>query len=106
MNINKNMITAELTIIPIGTSKTSLSKYIAAAVAALDDDGIKYELTGMGTLLESNDLGKVFSAITAAHEAVFKLGAQRVATNIKIDERRDEEKSIKDKVSSVTQKLR
>src|ERR1039458_1885689 len=71
MNINKSMITAELTIIPIGTSKTSLSKYIAAAVAALDIDGIKYELTGMGTLLESNDLGKIFSAITAAHEAVF-----------------------------------
>ena len=100
------MITAELTIIPIGTSKTSLSEYIAAAVAALDSDGIKYELTGMGTLLESDDLGKIFSAITAAHEAVFKKGAERVATSIKIDERRDEERTIKDKISSVNQKLR
>jgi uncharacterized protein (TIGR00106 family) len=99
------MITAEFTIIPIGTSKTSLSKYISAAVTALDNDGIKYELTGMGTLLESNDLGKIFSAITAAHEAVFEQGAERVATSIKIDERRDEEKTIKDKVFSVTQKL-
>ena len=53
------MITAEFTIIPIGTSKTSLSKYIAAAVAALDSTGIKYELTGMDTLLESNDMGKI-----------------------------------------------
>jgi uncharacterized protein (TIGR00106 family) len=99
------MITAELTIIPIGTSKTSLSKYIAAAVSAIDSNGIKYELTGMGTLLESNDLGKIFSAITDAHEAVFKTGAERVATSIKIDERRDEERTIKDKVSSVTHKL-
>jgi uncharacterized protein (TIGR00106 family) len=100
------MITAELTIIPIGTSKTSLSEYIAAAVAALDSDGIKYELTGMGTLLESDDLGKIFSAITAAHESVFEKGAERVATSIKIDERRDEERTIKDKISSVNQKLR
>jgi uncharacterized protein (TIGR00106 family) len=100
------MITAELTIIPIGTSKTSLSEYIAAAVAALDNNGIKYELTGMGTLLESDDLGKIFSAITAAHEAVFEKGAERVATSIKIDERRDEERTIKDKISSVNQKLR
>ena len=100
------MITAELIIIPIGTSKTSLSEYIAAAVAALDSDGIKYELTGMGTLLESDDLGKIFSAITAAHEAVFENGAERVATSIKIDERRDEERTIKDKISSVNQKLR
>ncbi len=105
MYINKSMITAELTIIPIGTSKTSLSKYIAAAVAALDSNGIKYELTGMGTLLESNDLGKIFSAITTAHEAVFKKGAERVATSIKIDDRRDEERTIKDKISSVNQKL-
>ncbi len=100
------MITAELTIIPIGTSKTSLSEYIAAAVAALDSDGIKYELTGMGTLLESDDLGKIFSAITAAHEAVFEKGAERVATSVKIDERRDEERTIKDKISSVNQKLK
>jgi uncharacterized protein (TIGR00106 family) len=100
------MITAELTIIPIGTSKTSLSEYIAAAVAALDSDGIKYELTGMGTLLESDDLEKIFSAISAAHEAVFEKGAERVATSIKIDERRDEERTIKDKISSVNQKLR
>ena len=100
------MITAELTIIPIGTSGTSLSKYVAAAVSALDSDGIKYELTGMGTLLESDDLEKIFTAIKTAHEAVFNTGAERVATSIKIDERRDENRTIKDKVSSVTQRLK
>jgi len=100
------MITAELTIIPIGTSGTSLSKYVAAAVSALDNDGIKYELTGMGTLLESDDLEKIFTAIKTAHEAVFNTGAERVATSIKIDERRDENRTIKDKVSSVTQRLK
>jgi uncharacterized protein (TIGR00106 family) len=100
------MITAELTIIPIGTSGTSLSKYVAAAVNALDNNGIKHELTGMGTLLESNDLEKIFIGIKAAHEAVFNEGANRVATNIKIDERRDTERTIADKVSSVNQKLK
>ncbi len=100
------MITAELTIIPIGTSGTSLSNYIAAAVAALDSTGIKYELTGMGTLLESNDLEKIFIAIKSAHEAVFSVGAERVATNIKIDERRDLDRTIEDKISSVKSKLK
>jgi uncharacterized protein (TIGR00106 family) len=99
------MITAELTIIPIGTSGTSLSNYVAAAVAALDSSGIKYELTGMGTLLESDDLEKIFTAIRAAHEAVFSAGTERVATSIKIDERRDADRTIADKVSSVTKKL-
>nr|WP_048192732.1 MTH1187 family thiamine-binding protein [Methanobacterium sp. SMA-27] len=99
------MITAELTIIPIGTHGTSLSEYIAAAVTALDSNDIKYELTGMGTLIESDNLDKIFVAINAAHEAVFNAGAERVATSIKIDERRDVNKTIKDKITSVTQKL-
>jgi uncharacterized protein (TIGR00106 family) len=99
------MITAELTIIPIGTSKTSLSKYVAAAVAAIESTGIKYELTGMGTLLECDDVEDLFNTIKKAHTAVFNAGADRVATSVKIDERRDVEKSIHDKVSSVEEKL-
>lgn len=99
------MITAELTIIPVGTSGTSLSKYIAVAVDALNKSGIKYELTGMGTLLECEDMENLFNAISTAHEAVFNAGANRVATSIKIDERRDSTKTIADKVSSVKEKL-
>lgn len=100
-----NMITAELTIIPVGTSGTSLSKYIAVAVEALNKNGIKYELTGMGTLLECDSMETLFNAINDAHEAVFNAGIERVATSIKIDERRDLDKTIADKVSSVKQKI-
>ena len=105
MDINRRMITAELSIIPIGTSGTSLSDYVAAAVNAIDENDIKYELTGMGTLLESDDLEKLFNAIKDAHEAVLKKGAERVSTSIKIDDRRDKDRSISDKVNSVNQKL-
>ncbi|HTX60844.1 MAG TPA: MTH1187 family thiamine-binding protein [Methanobacterium sp.] len=100
-----NMISAELTIIPIGTSKTSISKYVAAALEALDETGIKYEINGMGTMLESEDRFKLFEAVGKAHEAVFKSGADRVATSLKIDERRDKEGSLKQKVESVKEKL-
>ena len=99
------MISAELTIIPIGTSGTSLSKYIAAAVSALDKTGIKYEISGMGTIMESDDSDELFEAIKAAHEAVFNVGAQRVATSVKIDDRRDKEKNLEEKVSSVKEKM-
>lgn len=99
------MISAELTIIPIGTSGTSLSKYVAAAVAALDKSGIQYQLSGMGTLLEAETLDELFDAIKIAHEAVFKLGLHRVVTNVKIDDRRDRERTMDDKVRSVEEKL-
>ncbi|GAB4309040.1 MAG: MTH1187 family thiamine-binding protein [Methanobacteriaceae archaeon] len=99
------MISAEITIIPIGTANTSLSDYVAAAVAALDKEGVKYTVSGMGTLIESNDADELFSAVKAAHEAVFLKGAERVATSIKIDDRRDVEKSLNEKVSSVREKM-
>lgn len=99
------MISAELTIIPIGTSKTSISPYVAAALAALDKTDVDYEVSGMGTLLESNDPGKLFDAVELAHEAVFAIGADRVATSLKIDDRRDKEGGLKQKVVSVKEKL-
>jgi uncharacterized protein, MTH1187 family len=102
---NIAMISAEITMIPIGTSGTSLSKYIAAAVAALDEKGVKYEISGMGTTIEVDDPDKLFDAVKAAHEAVFREGVQRVATSIKIDDRRDKEKTIKEKVLSVKKKM-
>jgi len=99
------MISAELTIIPIGTLDTSISKYVVAALTALEEAGVKYELSGMGTMLESEDPDKLFAAIQNAHEAVFKAGANRVATSLKIDDRRDKQRSLKQKVVSVKEKL-
>ncbi len=99
------MISAELTIIPIGTSGTSLSKYVAAAVSALDRMGVKYNITGMGTIIETNDPVKLFDSIKLAHEAVFNEGAHRVATSVKIDDRRDKEETVEEKVISVKNKM-
>ena len=100
------MISAELTIIPIGTDETSISKYVAAALAALEETGVNYELSGMGTMLEAEDPEKLFDAIQNAHEAVFKAGANRVATSLKIDDRRDKKGSLNEKVRSVKEKLK
>lgn len=99
------MISAELTIIPIGTPGTSLSEYVAAAVAAMDEAGIKYQLSGMGTLLEAGNPDELFDAIKIAHEAVFNAGSERVVTSVKIDDRRDRARTMADKVRSVEKKL-
>jgi len=99
------MISAELTIVPVGTCETSISKYIAAAMSALEDNGVKYEITGMGTLIETNNPEKLFSAIKAAHESLFKEGVKRVETHVKIDDRRDIDKTMKEKVGSVERQM-
>ncbi len=99
------MITAEITIIPLGTGSTSLSSYVAAAVGALEDLDVKYEVSGMGTLVEAEDLDELLGAVKAAHEAVLEAGSERVYTTIRIDDRRDADRGLNDKVESVKRKI-
>lgn len=56
----------------------------------------------MGTIFEADDISLILEAFEAVHESVFAQGTERVVTTLKIDERRDKEGSIKQKVRSVT----
>ncbi|ANA80756.1 hypothetical protein PVOR_05643 [Paenibacillus vortex V453] len=99
------MAIAEVTVIPIGTATTSLSSYVAEMQRILkQQDGITYELTSMSTIIEG-ELNMIWRAIEALHEAPFLSGAQRVSTSVKIDDRRDQVSSSKQKIQSVQEKL-
>ena len=95
------MIIAEINVIPIGTKTVSVSKYVAKAVDELKRLGLKPELTAMGSIFEAEDMSLILKAFESVHESVFKQGAERVVTTLKIDERRDKEGTIKQKVLSI-----
>ncbi|NEW09558.1 MTH1187 family thiamine-binding protein [Paenibacillus sp. SYP-B3998] len=99
------MAIAEFTIIPIGTATTSLSSYVADLHKELEKHtDIIFEMTPMGTILEG-PLDRLFEVIRAVHEVPFTHGAQRVSTSIKIDDRRDKQASMAQKMQSVVEKL-
>ncbi|MED5017897.1 MTH1187 family thiamine-binding protein [Paenibacillus chibensis] len=99
------MAIAEVTVIPVGTGTTSLSSYVAEMQNVLaEQQGISYQLTSMSTIIEG-ELGAVWKAISALHEAPFLSGAQRVSTSVKIDDRRDKPSSSEQKLQSVRSKL-
>ncbi|MCC7554264.1 MAG: MTH1187 family thiamine-binding protein [Methanobacteriaceae archaeon] len=99
------MITADFGIVPIGHESINISEYVTAAVNSIKKSGLKYELTGMGTQLEAEDLDDLYSAIKDAQEEVFKLGVKRVYTVVKIDDRRDRNRSLTDKIKTVNDLL-
>ncbi|MBY9079999.1 MTH1187 family thiamine-binding protein [Paenibacillus sp. HN-1] len=99
------MAIAEITVIPIGTGSTSLSSYVADMQRALESvEGITYELTSMGTIIEG-PISRIFAAVEVLHESPFNGGAQRVSTSLKIDDRRDKAGSSRQKLESVERKL-
>lgn len=100
------MAIVEISIVPLGTGSTSLSPYVAACEKVLRENSgdLKYELTAMGTILEG-DLDQIMTLVRRLHEVPFDLGARRVSTSIKIDDRRDRPGTIEQKVKSVEEKL-
>jgi uncharacterized protein (TIGR00106 family) len=99
------MATADLTVIALGNAETSASGYIAEIQRRLAaQDRVRYVLHAMGTSLEGTtedilDLVKELSAVP------FERGAPRVYTVLKLDDRRDREQTLEDKVASVQRQL-
>ena len=87
---------ALLSVAPV--EEGSMAEEVAKAVEAIDEFAVEYETTAMGTILEAENVGEVFAAARAAHEAV---DGDRVSTFLKIDDKRTSEQSAAEKVESV-----
>ena len=95
------MATADLTVIALGRAEASASAYIAEIQRRLAaQDRVRYEMHAMGTSLEGTtaDILAVFGEL---HAVPFEMGIPRVYSILKLDERRDREQTLEDKVSSV-----
>jgi uncharacterized protein (TIGR00106 family) len=102
------MAIVDVTVIPIGTETPSVSDYVAEVQKILqsyqEEGTISFKLTPMSTLIEG-ELSDLFRVVQEIHEAPFNQGIQRVATNIRIDDRRDKKRKMEDKLASVESKL-
>ena len=99
------MATADLTVIALGRAEASASAYIAEIQRRLAaQDRVRYEMHAMGTSLEGTtaDILAVFGEL---HAVPFEMGIPRVYSILKLDERRDREQTLADKVDSVRRLL-
>ena len=100
------MATADLTVIALGGAEASASGYIAEIQRRLAaQDRVRYVLHAMGTSLEG-DTADILAVVGELHAVPFEMGVPRVYTVLKLDERRDREQTLDDKVSSVERLLR
>ena len=101
------MAIMEISVVPVGTKKTSTSGYVVGAVKVLERRGIKHLVGSMGTVAEA-DLNELFDAAREMHEEVFADGdVLRVVTTIRIDDRRDiEDNTMERKVKSLKEKVK
>ncbi len=96
-------VIAELVIAPFGVG-TSLSKYVKESVKEIDNfPGIRVQHTPMCSIIEADTLDQILAVTKAAHERMFKAGAERVSTLLRIDDRRDQPRRMEDKTEAITE---
>jgi uncharacterized protein (TIGR00106 family) len=97
--------TADLTVIALGRAETSASRYIAEIQRRLEtQDKVRYSLHAMGTSLEGST-ADILAVVAELHAVPFEMGIPRVYTVLKLDERRDREQTLEEKVESVRRLL-
>lgn len=101
------LIHAEISIYPIGTSSTSASFYIVKGIESIQNlEGIRYQINSMGTILETENIDKIYEASKSIMEVVHNLGVKRVEVILKIDSRRDKDKNMEEKIDSINKFLK
>ena len=98
--MNEHVI-AEIAICPVGTQSTEVSSYVRGCIDIVRKaKDVKYELSSMGTNIEG-PLPRILELLEEMHELPFTMGAKRVLTTLKIDDRRDKVASMANKVQAV-----
>lgn len=97
------MALLQLTMIPMGQG-VSVGEYVAEIQNRLQNEKATFHLGDMGTLIEG-DITELLKIIGIIYETPFELGAVRVVTNIIIDDRRDKEIHIGEKIQSVKRRM-
>ena len=97
----KEQVIAEIAVAPLGTATTSLSQYVASCLNVVKGaQDVSYELTAMGTIIQG-PLERILDLAQRMHEVPFAMGAKRVLTTIKIDDRRDKPATMESKVKAI-----
>jgi uncharacterized protein (TIGR00106 family) len=99
------MAIMEISVVPLGLGHTSVGDYIADVVKYLEAEGIPHELTDMGTLVHGH-AARLLKVAQVLHELPFDKGVQRVITHITLDDRRDKDVYLSEKVKSVKARLK
>jgi len=99
------MAILEISVVPLGTGTTSLSRHLASLPSILEASGLRYAIHPMGTTVQGS-ISDLFALATKLHEAGFAQGVRRVSTHIILDDRRDRDRPMEEKVRSLERAAR
>lgn len=92
------MVLAEFSMYPTDKGE-SVSKYVSQIIDHIDQNGITYKLTPMGTIMEGS-WDEVFAVISDCFK-ILEPQSNRITTIIKVDYRKGDESRMTSKIEKV-----
>jgi uncharacterized protein (TIGR00106 family) len=84
---------------PDGREGASVSKQVSKVIDAIDKSGVAYQLTPMGTVIETDTMKEALAIIELAYEQLEE--CERVYSSLKFDIRKNTNNRLKSKIASV-----
>lgn len=85
----------------VGESK---SEYVSRIIQMIRDSGYTYNLTAMGTIVETNTLDEALEVVKKAHD-VLAPDVNRIYSSMKLDIRKGKENRLSNKIRSIESKI-
>lgn len=82
---------------------SSVSKQVSKVIDAIDKSGVAYQLTPMGTVIETKTMKEALAIIELAYEQLQE--CDRVYSSLKFDIRKNTKNRLKTKIASVEKVL-
>ena len=92
------MVLLEFSMSPMDKGE-SLSSYVARILNYIDESGVKYKLTPMGTILEG-EWDDVIGVVTGCFK-LMEQDAGRISVNLKVDYRAGSQSRLESKIEKV-----
>lgn len=82
----------------------SVSPYVSKVIAMIRESGVSYQLTPMGTIIETETMPQALAIVQQAYE-VLEPDCDRVYSSLKFDIRKGKTACMQQKISSVEEKI-
>ena len=86
-------------------SGESKSAYVSQVIKMIKNSGVNYQLTAMGTLIETETVDQALDIVRQAYNTLDELGCNRIYSSLKFDIRKGKEDRLKQKIRSVEEKI-
>ncbi len=82
----------------------SVSKYVSRIIDMIDQSGAAYQLTPMGTIVETETMREALDIVEKSYEAL-EGDCERVYSSLKFDIRKGKSNRLKTKIASVEREI-